>query len=166
MPPPAVLPHNPDMTLAPGAPEAVLVFTVDEDGEREQLGTGTRVADDVVLVQGRLAARLAEAKGKSTPPPLLRVALPAPDGSDEPTFVEVETVHVAEPGKVAQFHELIGTNSDTTVVALELVAGPEVVAFRSAPLVAGRGPGDDPPVLMSTNVLCLVFGRLLRICRP
>lgn len=189
MPTPGVLQHNPDMTLAPGASEAVQVFTVDDDGEIDgRLGAGMRVADDVVLVLGRPAARLTEATGRKKSrfdfrfrfwfwkkkdrrtgrgalPPRLRVALPLPDRSNAVTFVDVETVHVAEPGKVAQFHELIAADPDTAVVALELVDGPEITPLHGASRAAAWGPGDGPPVLMSTNVLCLLFGRLLRICR-
>ena len=93
------------------------------------------------------------------------MALPLPDRSDAFTFVDVEAVHVAAPGKVAQFHEQLGASPRTAVVALELVEGPNAASFRSAPQGAGWSSGDDPPVLMSTNVLCLLFGRMLRICR-
>jgi hypothetical protein len=129
--------------------EAIPVFSVDDHGElAELLGTGSRFADDVVLVEGRLADRLAAEAW-----PSLRVAMPSPDGCD-PTLVDVETVHVAEPEKVARFHHLIETEPDSTVVALELVPDPAAV----------REEGTF--VLFSANVLCLLFGNLLRICRP
>ncbi len=152
MPTRGVLHENPGMTPLSEAvsSEAVPVFSVDDHGElAELLGTGSRVADDVVLVEGRLADRLAAEAW-----PSLRVAMPPPDGCDDATIVDVETVHVAEPEKVARFHHLIEADPDSTVVALELVPGPD----------AAREEGTI--VLFSANVICLLFGNLLRICRP
>ncbi len=151
MPAPGVLHQNPGMTPLPEAvsSEAIPVFSVDDHGElAELLGTGSRVADDVVLVEGRLAARLAAETW-----PSLRVAMPSPDGCDDVTLLDVETVHVAEPEKVARFHHLIETEPDSTVVALELV--PDPAAVRE----------EGTLVLFSANVICLLFGNLLRICR-
>jgi hypothetical protein len=152
MPARGALHENPGMTPLSEAvsSEAVPVFSVDDHGElAELLGTGSRVADDVVLVEGRLADRLAAEAW-----PSLRVAMPPPDGCDDATIVDVETVHVAEPEKVARFHHLIEADPDSTVVALELVPGPD----------AAREEGTI--VLFSANVICLLFGNLLRICRP
>ena len=155
MPGGVVLHQNPGMTSLPGAPEAIPVFAVDDHGElAELLGTGSRAAADVVLVQGPLAERLSAESW-----PSLRVALPPPDGCDDVRFVvDVETVHVADPGKVAQLHELFATTPDAVVVALELVADPD-----TDPAPDPEEPSD--PAARSVNVVCLLFGDVLRICR-
>lgn len=159
----------PGMTRAGEAStDAVPVFEVDEAGALDLLlGTGSRHSDDVVLVAGPLAARLA-----TDATVRLRVAMPPPDGSaGRVALVDVETVHVADPEWLAVFGELEPEAPVTAMVALELVPRPDTAPPDVVPDPFGPdgvpGTPDDPTftIPVSADVICLLFGRL-RICRP